>query len=165
MQSEVDEIDGDREYNHIGYGHYETNDENNAWGMYSLIASFFVVTLAAFAHNFGFQAFIISLSFGLGLVFFKLVIIEEGLALNMYHRISMPDLVLGVILLIVSLAFYMIDVYVAYAFTHTMWHVLSFLGIYFMAIGLTRNVIGWYSPLHFCHKRCMKCCLNEEYGD
>ena len=160
-QEEVDDIEARKVYNHIGYGYRETNDENNAWGIYTLMASFYIVFLAALAHNFSMQAFLISLSFGLVLIFFKIVIIDEGLALNMYHRISLPDLLFGVLMLALSLLFYILDMTISYGFTHTMWHVLSFLGIYFIAIGLTRNVENWYSPIDYCRRKTLQCCLKE----
>lgn len=162
---QVDEIESLKTYHHVGYSHITSNDENNAWGVYIMYSSIFIVILAALAHNFSLQAFIIAFVYGLAAVFFKHVIIDEGASLGMYERVSIPDLVVGIVLLGLSLVFYMLDIYVAYAITHSLWHCLSFIGSYLMVIGLTKNCDYWYSPIDFCYRRILKCCLNREVDE
>lgn len=169
-EEQIEEIESQKTYHHVGYSHAVSNDENNAWGVYAMYSCLFIVILAALAHHFSLQAFIIGLVYGLALIFFKHVVIDEGVSLGMYERVSLVDLVTGVILLALSLVFYMLDIYVAYAITHSLWHCLSFTGSYLMVVGLSKNCDGWYSPIDFLYKKTLKCCLNakeeeEEEGE
>ena len=164
-QEEVDLIESRKTYYNTGYSQDEPNTESNAFGSYITITSIFIVIIAALAHPFSMQAFVIAIVYGFAAIFIKIVIIDEGIPVNMYHRISLPDLLLGIILISISLVFYVIDIYWEYAITHSLWHVLSFLGAYFFVVGLTYNVDNWYSPLRIFHKKTMKCCLNEEIDD
>lgn len=159
---EIDERESTKTYYHVGYGHIESNDENNAWGVYSMYSSVLVVVLAALAHHFSLQAFIISFAYGLCLIFFKVVVIDEGDALNMYERVSTPDLIVGVVLILLSLVFYMLDIYVAYTITHSLWHCFSFLGSYFLTIGLTRHIDHWVSPTLYLYNKMLHKCLHRE---
>ena len=161
-EGEIDEAESQKTYHHIGYSHITSNDENNAWGVYIMYSSLFVVILAALAHNFSLQAFIIAFVYGLAAIFFKHIIIDEGHSIGMYERVSLPDLIAGVLCLALSLVFYMLDIYVAYAITHSLWHVLSFTGCYLMVVGLSRHCDYWYSPIDYCYRRLLKCCINRE---
>ena len=160
-EEQIHDIESRKTYHHVGYSHVTSNDENNAWGVYITYASLFVVILSALAHNFSLQAFVISFSFGLAAIFFKHIVVDEGMTLGFYHRVSLPDLIAGVSLLALSLVFYMLDIYVAYAITHSLWHCLSFIGSYLMVVGLSRHCEGWYSPIDFCYKKLLRCCLNH----
>lgn len=162
---QIEEIEASKTYHHIGYGHTVSNDENNAWGVYITYSSIFVVILAALAHNFSLQAFVIAFVYGLGAIFFKHVIIDEGVSLGMYERVSLVDLITGVLLLALSLVFYILDIYVAYAITHSLWHMLSFGGAYLMVIGLTKHCDNWYSPIDFCYRKTLKHCLRHTDDD
>src|SRR5277367_444447 len=150
-QEEIEEIEHEKMYYNLGYSQYEPNTLYDAWSVYALYTSVFIVAFAALIHPFSMQAFYIAITFGLMLIFFKIVIIDEGIPINMYHRIYLPDLLIGLILIIISLIFYMVDVYWQYAFTHSLWHILSFIGVYFLVIGLSRNVKGWYSPTYYLY--------------
>lgn len=149
-------------YYNVGYSKEEPNTLSNAWDVYSLFTLLFVVILSTLAHPFSMQAFIIVICFGLAIVFYKIVIIEEGVPVNMYQRVYLPDLVLGVVMLFISLVFYVLDSYVAYPYFHSLWHILSFLGGYYMTIGLSRNVEGWYSPTYWLYTHTVSCCLKQE---
>ncbi len=165
---QIEEIESVKTYHNIGYSHQVHNEENNAWGIYLSYSSIFIVILAALAHNFSLQAFIIAFVYGLAAVFYKHIIIDEGASLGMYERVSLVDLVAGIVLLALSLVFYMLDIYVAYAITHSLWHCLSFIGSYLMVIGLTKHCEDWYSPIDTCYRKILKCCLNrhhKEYND
>lgn len=159
---DIDEAESQKTYHHVGYSHITSNDENNAWGVYIMYSSIFVVILAALAHNFSLQAFIIAFVYGLAAIFFKHIIIDEGTSIGMYERVSLPDLIAGVVCLALSLVFYMLDIYVAYAITHSLWHVLSFTGSYLMVVGLSKHCDYWYSPIDYCYRRILKCCINRE---
>lgn len=152
-----------RTYYAVGYSHMEQNDLGNAWGVYIPYISIFIVFIAALAHPFSMQAFVIAIVFGLCAVFFKIVVIDEGDPVDMYHRLSLPDFTLGIVLMVASLVFYMLDVYWEYGITHALWHVFSFLGAYFLVIGLSRHVDNWYSPLRSFYYWSLVCCIKERH--
>lgn len=160
-EMELVELDERRTYYSTGYSHMEQNDLSNAWGIYIAYTSIFIAVIAALAHPFSMQAFVIAIVFGLCAVFFKQIIIDEGQTDDLEYRVSLPDLVFGVILVALCLLFYMLDVYWQYGFTHTMWHVFSYLGAYFLVIGLSRHVDNWYSPLDYAYRRSLQCCLKQ----
>ena len=163
--TERDLYDSDltKTYYAVGYSHMEQNDLSDAWGIYIPYISIFIVFIAALAHPFSMQAFVIAIVFGLCAIFFKLVVIDEGDPVDMYHRLSVPDFVLGLVLMVLCLVFYMLDVYWQYGITHALWHILSFLGAYFLVIGLSKHVDNWYSPLSHCYRWTMACCINERH--
>lgn len=164
-QEDVDLIESRKVYYNTGYSKQEPNTLSNAWDVYTLITSFYIVLLAVIAHPFGMQAFVIAITFGLLLLLVKVTIIDEGIPLNMYHRIYIPDLVIGLIMVLISLVFYMLDIYWEYGITHSLWHIFSFLGIYFMIIGLSKNVDGWYSPTRWIYIKIRTKCIGEHYFD
>lgn len=161
-ESELLALDERRTYYSTGYSHMEQNDLSNAWGVYIAYTSIFVAVIAALAHPFSMQAFVIAIVFGLCAVFFKQIVIDEGQTTDLEYRVSMPDLVFGVILIALCLLFYMLDVYWEYGITHTLWHVLSYMGAYFLVIGLSRHVDNWYSPLDYAYRRSLQCCLKQQ---
>lgn len=124
----------------------EVNELYDTWSATITYAYIFVVILATFAHPFSMQNFVIVIAFGLAAVFFKIVVIDEGNPRQIEKRVSVVDLVAGVLLIAVSLVFFVLDSYVAYWYLHTLWHVLSFVGVYFFCAGLSRNTPTFYSP-------------------
>lgn len=164
-EMELVALDERRTYYSAGYSHMEQNDLSNAWGIYIAYTSIFIAVIAALAHPFSMQAFVIAIVFGLCAVFFKQIVIDEGQTDDLEYRVSLPDLVFGVILIALCLLFYMLDVYWQYGITHTLWHVLSYLGAYFLVIGLSRHVDNWYSPLDYAYRRSLQCCLKQAISE
>ncbi len=164
-EAELLALDERRTYYSTGHSHMEQNDLSNAWGIYIAYTSIFVTVIAALAHPFSMQAFVIAIVFGLCAVFFKQIVIDEGQTTDLEYRVSMPDLVFGVILIALCLLFYMLDVYWEYGITHTLWHVLSYMGAYFLVIGLSRHVDNWYSPLDYAYRRSLQCCLKQQIAN
>lgn len=118
----------------------------DAWMAVTTYCYLFLVILATFAHPFSMQNFIIVISFGLAVVFLKLLIIDECRPENLDERISLPDLIIGVILIGISLVFFVLDSWVLYWIFHSLWHIFSFVGVYFFIIGMTNDVETDYSP-------------------
>ena len=108
------------------------------------------------------QAFIIDILFGLSLIFLKIVVIDEGRPTNMMQRVSAPDLIVGIILLTISLIFYVSDTWYYYWILHSLWHLFSFIGAYFFLIGLSKNTKFWYSPCHEIKRSFLWCTLRED---
>lgn len=161
-EDDLEIIESRRTYYNVGYGMEEGNDSNNGWAIYIAITSIYIVIIAAIAHPFSFQAFIIAISFGFAAIFHKIVIIDEGIPIGFYGRISLPDLLVGVFLIAISLIFYMIDIWYYYGITHSLWHIFSFMGSYFFVIGLSKNAPRWYSPIDYVYKKTLICCLKEQ---
>ncbi len=138
------------------------NELYDAWTATITYSYLFVVVLATFAHPFSMQNFIIIIAFGLAAIFFKIVVIDEGNPRQIEKRLSLQDLVVGVLLIGVSLIFFVLDSYICYAYLHTMWHVLSFVGVYFFCAGLSRNTPTFYSPTQLMRdwfrRRGCRCC-------
>lgn len=158
---EFDYIEGSKMYYNQGYSMGAPNTLTSAWDVYILLASIFVAIIAALAHPFSMQAFIIVIIFNLLSIFYKIVIIEEGVPVNMYGRLYLPDLLMGIAMISVSLVFYILDCFWAYAYTHTLWHILSFMGSAKVISGLSRNQKNWYSPTFTLYRRMVGCCWGE----
>lgn len=105
----------------------------------------FVIILATTALPLTMQSFVIIIVFGVIMAFIKIVIIEEGNPDYLNHRFYFPALFFGLILIIISLAFYFIDSYYAYEYFHSLWHVFSNIGLLFVLIGTSWDVIGWFN--------------------
>lgn len=162
---QFEDIEGSKMYYNQGFSMGAPNTLSTAWDVYILLASIFVAIIAALAHPFSMQAFIILILFNMATIFFKIAVIEQGVPVNMYGRLYLPDLLLGILMIAVSLVFYILDCFWAYAYTHSLWHILSFLGAYFVVVGLSRNVEGWYSPTYNAYRAVMSCCLREKALD
>lgn len=156
---QVVEVESRKIYYNYGYSNGEPNDLYDAWSVYIMYTSIFIVIMACLAHPFSMEAFVIAICFGLAAIFFKIVIIDEGIPVGFYHRISLPELLLGVFLMAISLVFYILDCYWEYGYMHSLWHVCSYLGAYFIVIGLSKNTENWYSPLNYIYKKTLFCCL------
>lgn len=147
----------------------ESNELYDTWSATITYTYIFVVILATFAHPFSMQNFIIVIAFGLAAVFFKIVVIDEGNPRQIEKRVSVADLVAGVLLIAVSLVFFVLDSYVCYWFLHTLWHVLSFVGVYFFCAGLARNTPTFYSPSWLLYdwfrRHNCRCCGPPLQGD
>jgi hypothetical protein len=142
----VREVENSMAYANWGYGRREPNMLYDAWSVYSTIACIFVMFFCIVALPFSIQAFLLTGLFGLALVFFKVVIIDEGQPLNMYGRVSLPDLLLALLFLVAALICYALDSY-CYGVLHSLWHAVGGLGLYFFLIGLTWSLSDAYSPV------------------
>src|SRR6202012_3613813 len=80
-----------------------------AWTASVVYVYFFVVVLATLSHNFSIQSFIIALAFGLAAVVFKILVLDEGDPRDLRERLSLPDLIVGVVLLAVGIVFFVLD--------------------------------------------------------
>lgn len=142
----------------------EYGQENFIYDAWSSATAFFVVLMAACAavvHPFSMEAFIIVIVFALLLIFIKICVIDEGFPENMIARVALPELIVGVIFILVALVVFVLDSYYIYWLLHTLWHVLVYLGMYFFVIGLTANTPYWYSIWR--PSGC--CCSSREESD
>jgi hypothetical protein len=70
------------------------------------------------------------------------------LRIDVPHRFHVPSLLLGVALMAVSLLGFFMEESTTYWLTHALlWHVPIYLALYFIMIGTTRDVRGWYDPI------------------
>lgn len=128
----------------------------DAWLAITTYCYIFLVILATFAHPFSMQNFVIVISFGLSVVFLKFIIIDECRPENLDERISLPDLILGIILICISLIFFVLDSWVLYWIFHSLWHMFSFLGVYFFIIGMTADTKPVFSPTMYLYSEIRK---------
>lgn len=105
----------------------------------------FVIIISTTALPLTTQSFVIIIIFGVIIGFIKIVYIEEGNPEYIKHRFYLPALVFGLILIIISLAFYFIDSYFYYEYFHSLWHLFSNIGLLFVLIGTTNDVVGWFT--------------------
>jgi hypothetical protein len=133
----------------------EENSTYDAWSASIVYVYIFVAVQATLNHPFSMQAFLIVVSFGLGVVFFKIVVIDGGDITDTVDRVSVPELVIGVVLIATSLVCFVLDGIFPeqYWWLHSLWHTLSFVGVCFYAIGLTKNVPGWFPLYHSAKKK------------
>jgi hypothetical protein len=143
-------VDMNKESNNYYYSHLyiEENSVYDAWSGAIIYCYIFVAVQATLNHPFSMQAFIIVIAFGLGVVFFKIIVIDGGDISDVVERVSVPELVTGVVLIALSLVCFVLDGIFPdwYWWLHSLWHTLSFIGVYFYALGLTKNIPYWYSP-------------------
>ena len=117
-----------------------------AWTASVMYIYFFVVVLATLSHNFSIQSFIITLAFGLAAVVFKIIVLDEGDPSDLRERISLPDLIVGVVLLAIGIVFFVLDSYVMYWLMHSFWHVFGGIGAGFYLAGLSAHILDVPSP-------------------
>jgi hypothetical protein len=115
----------------------------------------FVVILSTVCHPFSMQNNLIVLSVGMAIVFIKLTVIDNGDPESFLARISLPDLIVGLVLIAIALVYFVLDGYIYYWQFHSLWHAFSSVGIYFYAAGITKDLLFSYSPtLIFWEKVC-----------
>ena len=75
------------------------------------------------------------------------------LRIDVANRFHVPSLLLGAALMGVSLLGFFMEDATTYWLTHALlWHVPIYLSLYFIMIGTTRDVRGWYDPFALvCH--------------
>lgn len=112
-----------------------------------------IVVFSTICHPYSMQNFIIILSFGACVILFKLVIIDRGNPEYLLKRISVPDLLVGLLLIGISLIYFVLDAYLYYALFHSLWHIFSNIGVYFYACGITKGLPGHHSPVSEFHEK------------
>lgn len=130
-------------------GFYPEKEENliyDSWGATLMIVYFAVVYLSVRAHPYSMQSYLISITFGISLIFFKLLCVNLGETDHFSERVSGPDLGIAIVILVAGLVFFLLDSYITYWISHSIWHVLGGLGAYFYLAGLSRNFPSSYSP-------------------
>lgn len=125
---------------------WKHDELTQAWWVSLTIGYIFVVVFAVFSHPFSLQSFIIIIAFGLGAVFFRLVILDGGEARDFGERLSIPDLVVGVVLFAIALVFFALDGYLYWLF-HSLWHAIGGVGLFFYLCGLSAHTLDFVSPI------------------
>ena len=121
----------------------------------------FVIIVTINAIPLTLQSFVIIIVVGLVFGLIKILVIEEGDPNYLKNRFHIPSLVTGIILVILSLIFYFIDGYTAYWLFHSLWHLFNFIGLFFLVMGVTKDVPGWYSfldILKYIGRKMKTCC-------
>jgi predicted membrane channel-forming protein YqfA (hemolysin III family) len=126
----------------------EENSVYDAWSAAIVYLYLFVVVAATTAHPFSMQSFLIVIAFGMAVILMKIVVIDEGCPEPVLERLSIPDLVTGLVLVAVGLLFFVLDSWMLYQYFHSLWHFFSALGIYFYAAGITKNTPLHHSPFN-----------------
>ena len=128
----------------------EENTVRDAWSATIVYCYIFVAVNATLAHPFSMQSFLIVIAFGLGVVFFKVVVIDDGQISHNAESVSVPDVLIGIALVSVSLIFFVLDSWFYYWIFHSLWHAFSFTGVYFYGMGLSKGLPNFYSPYEQC---------------
>lgn len=105
-----------------------------------------VTFLSTMCHPYSMQNFLIVIAFGMCVILFKIAIIDNGNPENIQRRISLPDFITGLVLIAISLVYFVLDGFFYYWQFHSLWHLFSYLGVYFYAAGITKGLPGAYSP-------------------
>lgn len=93
------------------------------------------------------QSFVLVIVFGITFALLKILVIEEGNPIYLKNRFHFPSLITGIILIIISLIFYFFDNYYIYWALHSLWHVFSDIGLMFILIGTSKDLIQWFTFL------------------
>lgn len=106
-----------------------------------------IVFLSTICHPYSMQHNLIVIAFGLCVILIKIVVIDNGNPENIQRRISVPDLIVGLVLIAISLVYFVLDGFFYYWQFHSLWHTFSYIGVYFYAAGITKGLPGAYSPV------------------
>ena len=153
---------------HFTYDKIEENMIYDSWSAGSAITIYVITVMAVFAHPFSYAAFNIVIAACVIAGFIKIMLIEEGEPINFVGRLSLPELIIGLILTAIGLIAYVLDSYYEYMILHSIWHVAIYLAVMFFLAGTMRSVNGWiplwkpccYWVRVFCHGHDEE--LNEE---
>jgi hypothetical protein len=143
------------------YLYKEENMMHDAWSVTVVIVLIVVAFNATLVHPFSTQSFLITIGFALAVVFFKVVVLDDGQTDLSLDTVSVPDVVIGVMLIAIGLVFFLLDSYFYYAIFHPLWHVFSFIGMFFYGMGVSKASPNFYSPFErikraFVRKRTSK---------
>lgn len=150
---------GEALHNHFTYNKIEENMIYDAWTAGSAITVLTVTVIAVYGHPFSYAAFAIVLAVVVVLWFIKVMLIDEGEPVNFIGRISLPELIIGIVLGIIGLAAYVADAYIEYMILHSVWHVAIYLSIMFMLAGTMKSVNGWVPLWEPCYRYVSSCFL------
>ena len=127
----------------------EDNSVYDLWSSSIVIFTMVVIVGATIAHPVSMQAFIIAIAFGLGIIYYKIVILDRGIVEPLEERVSAPDLIIGIVLLVISLVFFVLDSFVFYWGLHPLWHALSGIAVPFYASGVSKGSPHHYSIVEY----------------
>lgn len=124
------------------YSARRTFEENMIYDSFSAYATLLVAlwtVIQVRANPTDSLAYINTLALTLLLGLFKLAVLDEGRWLNLKNRFSWPELLLGITLSVIGVVCFAIDPYVGYEWPHFFWHILIYLGMFFIFLGLIIN--------------------------
>jgi len=120
---------------------------NYRWTNGIVYCYLFVVILSSFSHPYSMQNNLIVMSVGMVMVLIKLSVIDNGNVDGLLARISVPDLVVGIILYAIGMIYFILDGWIYYWQFHSLWHTFSSMGTYFYAAGISKDLLFAYSPV------------------
>ncbi len=124
------------------YAVARTVEENMIYDAFSAYATVLIAVwtvLQVQAHPTDSLAYINTLALTLLLGLFKLAVLDEARWRNLRGRFSWPELTLGIVLSVAGVVCFAIDPYVGYEAPHFFWHILIYLGMFFIFLGLILN--------------------------
>jgi hypothetical protein len=119
------------------------NTFHDSWGSSMAVFYFFVVVISTIAYPFSSQNYIITIAFGLAILFLRIVVINESNLALTKKRLSIPDLIVALVLAIGAVALFIADSWF-YWLPHSLWHALINIAILFYTMALTKT-----HPLHY----------------
>ena len=129
---------------------------HDTWSATVVYCYIFVAVNATLAHPFSMQSFLIVVAFGIGVLFFKVIVIDDGHIAHNTETVSLPDVIVGIALIVVSLVCFFLDAWVYWVF-HSIWHALSFTGVFFYGMGLCKGLPNYFSPYEWVRARIFHC--------
>jgi hypothetical protein len=133
-----------------------TYEENMIYDSFTAYATLIVAlwtVIQVRANPDGSLAYINTLALTLLLGLFKLAVLDEGRWINLRNRFSWPELVLGLVLSLGGIVCFAIDPYVGYEWPHFFWHILIYLGMFLIFLGLILNTPHLWSRLQRSYAR------------
>lgn len=124
---------------------------SHEWASIISLGSLAIVIFAALAAPFSFVVQLFVLLLGFLALFIKAVLIDAVLyplpqvatAFDAVYRFAGEPLGLGLALQAVALGVYFIDGPRWYWLAHSTWHFLGYTGLYFVVLGVTRDLVNW----------------------
>lgn len=119
------------------------NTFHDSWGSSMAVFYFFTVVISTIAYPFSSQNYVITIAFGLAIVFLQIVVINESNLDLTKKRLSIPDLIFALVLFIGAVILFIVDSWF-YWLPHSLWHALVNIALLFYAMALTKA-----HPLHY----------------
>lgn len=132
------------------------NTFHDTWGSSIAIAYFFIIVLSTLAYPYSSQNYIIALIFGLAALYLQLVVIDECQIRVTKDRLSLPDLIIGIVLFVIAGLCFFLDSWL-YWLPHSLWHAFVNVGLWFYFAGLTKNHPFHYSPANLIWRGLTTC--------
>jgi predicted membrane channel-forming protein YqfA (hemolysin III family) len=133
------------------------NTFHDTWGSSIAIAYFFIIVLSTLAYPYSSQNYIIALIFGVAALFLQLIVIDECRLHPVKDRLSVPDLIAGIIFFLIAFLCFVLDSWL-YWLPHSLWHAFVNVGLFFYFAGLTKNHPLHYSPILLLWRALTTCC-------